>query len=172
MELFSVLLKDKDQWSRKKDIRTKIHLSSKWNGTESSKSKTLPSKTIDIIIIHGRNGDGDGDEDEDGSEWCQATCQATCQSTTLFICTSPPPTTATQVNKLDYCHHPQIDFCCLGFLDVSNWILILSSFITRDIRRTSLMVLLLRSTTWLFFSNTLSHTQNQNAFFDIVVNPF
>ena len=166
MGLFSVLLKDKDQWSRKKDIGTKIHLSFKWNGTESSKSKTLPSKIIDIIIIiiiininiiiiHGINGDGDGDgdgdKDEDGSEWCLATCQATCQSTILFIYTSPPPTTSTQIKKLDYCNHPQISFCCLGFLDVSNWILILSLFITRDIHRISLVVLLLRSTTWLFF---------------------
>ena len=46
---------------------------------------------------------------------------------------------------------------------VSNWILILSSFITRDIRRVSLVVLLLRSTTWLFFTHILTHTI-QNTF--------
>merc|ERR1712085_222921 len=48
--------------------------------------------------------------------------------------------------------------------DVSDWILILSSLITRDIRRVSLVVLLLRSTTRLFFI-THSHTHKiQNAF--------
>merc|ERR1712161_23724 len=48
--------------------------------------------------------------------------------------------------------------------DVSNWILTLSSFITRDIRRVSLVVLLLRSATWLIF-HTHSHTHKiQNAF--------
>jgi len=50
-------------------------------------------------------------------------------------------TTAIQIRELDYCHHPQIDFCCLGFLDLSNWIL------------------------------TLTH-KIQNAFFNIVANPF
>merc|ERR1712194_871441 len=48
--------------------------------------------------------------------------------------------------------------------DVSDRILILSSLITRDIRRVSLVVLLLRSTTRLFFI-THSHTHKiQNAF--------
>ena len=83
---------------------------------------------------------------------------------TLFTCTPPAPTTAIQIKKLDYCHHPQIDFCCLGFLDVSDRILILSSLITRDIRRVFLVVLLLRSTTRLFFI-THSHTHKiQNVF--------
>jgi len=49
-------------------------------------------------------------------------------------------------------------------VDVSDRILILSSLITRDIRRVSLVVLLLRSTTRLFFI-THSHTHKiQNAF--------
>ena len=94
---------------------------------------------------------------------CQATCQATCQSTPVFICTSLAPTTAIQIKKLDYCHHPQIDFCCLGFLDISDRILIWSSLITRDICRVSLVVLLLRSITRLFFTHTLTHII-QNAF--------
>merc|ERR1712238_339969 len=48
--------------------------------------------------------------------------------------------------------------------DVSNWILIWSSHITRDIRRVSLVVLLLRSITRLFYiTHTLTHTI-QNAF--------
>ena len=125
-----------------------------------------PEPHINIIIVHGKNGDGDdGVKDEDGSEWCQATCQAietcqaTCQSPTLFTCTPLAPTTAIQIKKLDYCHHPQIDLCCLGFLDVSNWILIQSSFITRDIRRVSLVVLLLRSITRLILSWTSSSSE-------------
>ena len=136
--------------------------------------QTRPEPNINIVIVHGKNGDGDeedGVEDEDGSEWCQATCQAietcqaTCQSPTLFTCTPLAPTTAIQIKKLDYCHHPQIDFCCLGFLDVSNWILTWSSFITRDIHRVSLVVLLLCSTAQSFhFSHTPSQTQFQNAF--------
>merc|ERR1712238_75347 len=98
-----------------------------------------------------------------------------CYHHQLFTYTPPAPKTAIQIKKLDYCHHPQIDFCCLGFLDVSNWILILSSFITRDICRVSLVVLLLRSTTWLFF-HTHSHTHKiQNVFlilWQIVSNSF
>ena len=127
-----------------------------------------PELNINIIIIYGKNRDGDEDGGEDG-EWCQATCQAietcqaTCRSPTLFTCTPLAPTTAIQIKELDYCHHPQIDFCCLGFLDVSNWILIQSSFITRDIRRVSLVILLLRSITRLF-SHTLSHTQFRMLF--------
>ena len=125
------------------------------------------TKTINIIIIiiHGDNGDGDR------SELCWATCQAieTCQamcwSTTLFTCTSLAPTTAIQIKELDYCHHPQIDVCCLGFLNLSNWILIPSSFIIKDICRVSLVVLLLRSAIRSFLlSHTPSYTQIQNVF--------
>merc|ERR1712238_381600 len=47
--------------------------------------------------------------------------------------------------------------------DVSNWILTLSSFITRDIHRVSLVILLLRSITWLFFTHILTHII-QNTF--------
>ena len=101
-------------------------------------------------------------------------CRSTCwyftttwyqqqPTTPLFICTLLAPTTAIQIKELDYCHHPQIDFCCLGFLDVSDRILIWSSLITRDIRRVSLVVLLLRSITRLFFTHILTHTI-QNAF--------
>ena len=64
----------------------------------------------------------------------------------------------------DYCHHPQIDFCCLGFLNLSDWILILSSFITRHIRRVSLVVLLLHSTTRLFFYHIHPTHTIQNEF--------
>ena len=70
-----------------------------------------------------------------------------------------------KIKELDYCHHPQLDFCCLGFLDVSNWILIPSPFITRDINSVSLAVLLLRSTIRSFFTtHTLTHTHIQNSF--------
>ena len=82
--------------------------------------------------------------------------------TTLITCTSLAPKTAIQIKDLDYYHHFQIDFCCLGFLDLSNWILILSSFITRDICRVSLVVLLLHSTTRSFFiTYTLTHTNSE-----------
>ena len=30
----------------------------------------------------------------------------------------------TQIKELDYCHHPQTNSCCLGFLDILNLFLI------------------------------------------------
>ena len=71
---------------------------------------------------------------------------------------------------------------CLGFPDLLNWILILSSLITRDIYRVSLMVwsyccVLLPGnffyhTLSLSLSLSLSHTHtNSEYFFDIVVDP-
>ena len=75
------------------------------------------------------------------------------------------PKTTIQIKELDYCHHPQIESYCFEFFDVSNWFLVPSSFITRDICRVSLVVLLLHSTTWSFFITQLhfhSHSPNHN----------
>ena len=76
--------------------------------------------------------------------------------------TGPHNSNTNQRTGLDYCHYPQIDFCCLGFLDLSNRILIPSSFITRSLE-ISIEYL------WLFYYcvllphrflyHTYSHTQ-------------
>ena len=65
---------------------------------------------------------------------------------------------------------PPINICRLGFLDLSNWVLFSTLFVTGDICRVSLVILVC-STTWSFLlshkqTHTHTHTHTHTMYID------